>query len=315
MFGAGDRGLVCPPQAEVGAATLERVSSELGDFLKARRRELSPVEAGLVDDGRRRVPGLRREEVALLASISPDYYTRLEQGRRRAAEPVLDALARVLRLTADERAYLFELSGKDAGRPRRRPAQRVQPQLQRLLDDLTNTPALVLGRCTDILAWNPLAAALFTDFAALPREQRNFVRLVFCDTAMRAMYTDWDYVARACVAQLRMEAARDPRNPRLMMLVGELSVQDRDFRRWWGDHRVAERTAGTKTLRHPVAGELTLDWSTLTDAADPDQQLIALTAAPGTSAHDGLRLLASWTAEPATARRSVGDSLDHPRTP
>jgi transcriptional regulator with XRE-family HTH domain len=282
------------------------VSSELGDFLKARRRDLAPADAGLVDDGRRRVPGLRREEVALLASISPDYYTRLEQGRRRAAEPVLDALARVLRLTADERAYLFELSGKDASRPRRRPRQQVQPQLQRLLDDLTATPAMVLGRCTDILAWNPLAAALFTDFAALPREQRNFVRLVFCDTAVRAMYTDWDHVARACVAQLRMEAARDPRDPRLMMLVGELSVQDQDFRRWWGDHRVAERTGGTKTLRHPIAGELALDWSTLTDAADPDQQLIALTAAPGTLAHDGLRLLASWAAEPAATRPSTG---------
>jgi hypothetical protein len=160
-----------------------------------------------------------------------------------------------------------------------------------------------------------LAAALFTDFAALPREQRNVVRLVFCDTAVRAMYTDWAHVARACVAQLRMEAARDPRNPRLMMLVGELSVQDRDFRRWWADHRVAERTAGTKTLRHPVAGELALDWSTLTDAADPDQQLIALTAAPGTSAHDGLRLLASWAAEPTTARRSAAEPLDHPRSP
>jgi transcriptional regulator with XRE-family HTH domain len=290
------------------------VSSELGDFLKARRREVDPVTAGIVDDGRRRVPGLRREEVALLASISPDYYTRLEQGRRRAAEPVLDALARVLRLDEDGRAYLFELSGKDAGRPRGRAAQRAQPQLQRLLDDLTNTPAMVLGRCTDVLAWNPLAAALFTDFATLPREQRNFVRLVFCDTAVRAMYTDWNYVARACVAQLRMEAARDPHDPRLMMLVGELSVQDRDFRRWWGDHRVAERTAGTKTLRHPVVGELVLDWTTLTDASDPDQQLIALTAAPGTSAHDGLRLLASWVVEPATERRPAGDAHDRPPT-
>ncbi|MET0423340.1 MAG: helix-turn-helix transcriptional regulator [Actinoplanes sp.] len=272
------------------------MSSELGDFLKARRRQLSPAAAGLPDGGRRRVPGLRREEVALLASISPDYYTRLEQGRRLAAETVLDALARVLRLDEDERAYLFELSGKEAARPRRRRAQRVQPQLQRLLDDLTSTPAMVLGHCTDILAWNPLAAALFTDFAQLPEDQRNFVRLVFCDPAVRAMYVDWDHVARSCVAQLRMEAARDPGSPRLAMLVGELSVRDPDFRRWWGDHRVASRTAGAKTLRHPVAGELNLDWSTLTDATDPDQQLIALTAEPGTRSHDGLRLLSSWAA-------------------
>ncbi|WP_250031228.1 helix-turn-helix domain-containing protein [Paractinoplanes maris] len=269
------------------------MGTELGDFLKARRRELSPAAAGLPDDGRRRVPGLRREEVAQLASISPDYYTRLEQGRRRAGEPVLDALARVLRLDPDERAYLFELSGKDAGRPRPRRVQRVQPQLRRLLDDLTGTPAFVLGRCTDILAWNPLGAALFTDFARLPATERNFVRLVFCDPGVRAMYLDWEYAARACVAQLRMEAARDPDDPRLITLVGELSVRDRDFRRWWGDHRVAVRTAGTKALRHPIAGDLDLDWSTLTDAADPEQQLIALTAAPGSAAHDGLRLLAA----------------------
>jgi transcriptional regulator with XRE-family HTH domain len=288
------------------------MSSELGDFLKARRRELSPATAGLPDYGRRRVPGLRREEVALLASISPDYYTRLEQGRRRASEPVLDALARALRLSEDERAYLFELSGKDAGRPRPLPAQRVQPQLQRLLDDLTNTPALVLGRCTDILAWNPLAAALFTDFALLPEHRRNFVRLVFCDPTVRALYTDWDYMARACVAQLRMEAAREPENPRLTMLVGELSVRDPDFRTWWGDHRVAVRSAGSKALRHPTVGELALDWSTLADTADPDQQLIVLTAAPGTSSHDGLRLLGAVTAEPSASLRPVSGSADLP---
>lgn len=281
------------------------MSSELGDFLKARRGELSPAAAGLPDDGRRRVPGLRREEVALLASISPDYYTRLEQGRRRASEPVLHALARALRLNEDERAYLFELSGKDAGRPGRRPTQRVQPQLRRLLDDLTNTPALVLGRCTDILAWNEPAAALFTDFALLPQHARNFVRLVFCDPTVRALYVDWDYMARACVAQLRMEAARDPQDPRLTTLVGELSVRDPDFRTWWGDHRVAVRTSGTKALRHPVVGELALDWSTLTDTSDPDQQLIALTAAPGTPAHDALRLLGSVTARPPVSPRPV----------
>ncbi|MGP2436761.1 helix-turn-helix domain-containing protein [Streptomyces sp. JW3] len=280
------------------------MSSELGDFLKARRRALSPAAAGLPGGGRRRVPGLRREEVALLASVSPDYYARLEQGRRRASEPVLEALARVLRLSADERAYLFGLSGKDSGRPRRRPAQRVRPQLRRLLDDLTYTPALVLGRCTDILAWNPPAAALFTDFALLPAERRNFVRLVFREPAVRALYVDWHYMARACVAQLRMETAQDPADPRLTALVAELSARDADFRRWWDDHRVATRTAGSKAMRHPVAGDLTLEWSSLTDAADPDQQLITLTAAPGTPSHDGLRLLASWPAAVPRSARS-----------
>ncbi|MDR6316757.1 helix-turn-helix domain-containing protein [Actinoplanes couchii] len=272
------------------------MSSELGDFLKARRRRLDPAAAGLADDGRRRVAGLRREEVALLASISPGYYTRLEQGRRVAAVPVLEAIARALRLDDDERAYLFELSGKDGGKPRRHVAQRVRAPLRRLLDDLAGTPAMVLGRRTDVLAWNALAAALFTDFAAVPEKQRNFIRLVFRDPAVRAMYTDWDYTARSCVAQLRMEAARDPGDPRLTALVGELSVLDPDFRRWWGDHRVAVRTAGAKSLRHPAVGDLTLDWSTLTDASDPDQQLITLTAEPGTRSHEGLRLLASWSA-------------------
>ncbi|MBI0376974.1 helix-turn-helix domain-containing protein [Streptomyces albiflaviniger] len=277
--------------------------SELGAFLKARRRELSPAQVGLPDSaGRRRVKGLRREEVALLASISSDYYTRLEQGRRQASEPVLDTLARVLRLDDGERAYLFELSGRDAARPRRRTAQKVHPQLRRLLDDLATTPAVVLGRRTDILAWNPMAAALFTDFARIPVEQRNFVRLVFREPAIRALYPDWDWVARTSLAQLRMAAARDPNDPRLAKLVGELSLQDPDFRRWWGAHRVAVQGTGTKVLRHPVVGELTLDWSFLTCADDPDQQLITLTAEPGTPSHDRLRILASWAAR----------SADHP---
>jgi hypothetical protein len=260
---------------------------EMGDFLVydekfiRRRMDYNPVDQ----------PELHAWNVA-----DPQWNSRFRVG----------GPARALRLSEDERAYLFELSGKEAGRPGRRPAQRVRPQLQRLLDDLTNTPAMVLGRCTDILAWNPLGAALFTDFALLPKGKRNFVRLVFCDPAVRAMYVDWDYVAQACVAQLRMEAARDPGNPRLTALVGELSVRDPDFRAWWGDHRVAARTAGTKALRHPVAGELALDWSTLTDAADPDQQLIALTAAPGTPTHDSLRLLGSWAAVAAERRQPHG---------
>ncbi|MCF6469412.1 helix-turn-helix domain-containing protein [Nonomuraea sp. MG754425] len=268
--------------------------SELGDFLRARRTALSPAMVGLPGSGgRRRVKGLRREEVALLASISTDYYTRLEQGRRRASAPVLDAIARILRLDHDERAYLFELSGKDAARPRRPVAQQVQPQLRRLLDDLATVPAVVLGRRTDILAWNQMAAALVTDFGRIPERQRNFVRLIFTDPAMRRLYADWRDIAPSGVAQLRMEAARDPDDPRLMELVGELSVRDPDFRRWWGAHNVAVGGMGTKLLRHPVAGDLTLDWSSLVCATDPGQRLITWTADPGTPSHDGLRLLAS----------------------
>ncbi|MFC9651139.1 MULTISPECIES: helix-turn-helix domain-containing protein [unclassified Streptomyces] len=272
--------------------------NELGEFLRARRAGLSPRTVGLPDSGSpRRVPGLRREEVAQLAAISTDFYTRLEQGRIQASAPVLAALARVLHLDDDQRDYLFGLAGKDQKRPRRRALQKVQPQLRRLLDDLTATPAIVMGRRMDVLAWNALAAALVTDFGRIPERHRNYVRLVFTDPAMRTLYSDWETVARTCAAQLRMEAAKYPDDPRLAALVGELSVQDPQFRQWWAAHHVATLSVGTKTLHHPVAGDLTLDWDTLTASTDPDQQLVIWTAEAGTPSHDGLRILASWAAD------------------
>ena len=267
--------------------------SELGDFLHARRGELSPDMVGLPDTGnRRRVRGLRREEVAALASISTDFYTRLEQGRRRASEDVLTAIARVLRLSTDERDYVFELSGREQ-RPGRPSPQRAQPQLRRLLGDLATTPAVVLGRRTDILAWNPMAAALFTDFGLLPAQNRNFVRLVFCDQSVRSLYPHWEHAARNGVAQLRREAARDPDDPELAALVDELSARDKDFQRWWTAHQVSLRDTGSNEVRHPVVGDLTLDWAALVCTADPDQQLFTWTAEPGTPSHDALRELAS----------------------
>ncbi|MEV8350554.1 helix-turn-helix domain-containing protein [Streptomyces niveus] len=269
--------------------------NELGEFLKARRAELSPRTVGLPDSGGpRRVPGLRREEVAQLAAISTDYYTRLEQGRIQASAPVLAALTRALHLQDDQRAYLFSLAGKPSARSPRRARQQVQPQLRRLLDDLTATPAVVMGRRMDILAWNALAAAMITDFGKIPEKSRNYIRLIFTDPDMRTLYSDWNTVARTCVAQLRMEAAKYPDDPRLSALVGELSVHDELFRRWWAAHDVATLSVGTKVLRHPVAGELTLDWDTLTATTDPDQQLVIWTAEPGTPTYDGLRFLASW---------------------
>ena len=272
--------------------------SELGEFLKARRAELSPREVSLPETGAaRRVPGLRREEVAQLAAISTDYYTRLEQGRIPVSAPVLNALARALHLDDDQRSYLAELAGKDTARPRRRTQQKVQPTLQRVLDDFGCTPALVLGRRMDILAWNPLAAALITDFSQIPANKRNYIRLVFADPAMRSLYADWEAVAHTCVAMLRSQAATYPDDPQLMALVGELSVQDPQFRQWWAARHVARQGVGTKTLHHPVVGDLRLDWDTLTCAADPDQQLITWTAEAGTATHDRLRILASWTAD------------------
>ncbi|MET4923116.1 helix-turn-helix transcriptional regulator [Streptomyces sp. PSRA5] len=269
--------------------------NELGEFLKARRAELSPRTVGLPDSGGpRRVPGLRREEVAQLATISTDYYTRLEQGRIQASAPVLSALTRALHLQDDQREYLFSLAGKASARSPRRARQRVQPQLRRLLDDLTATPAVVMGRRMDILAWNALAAAMITDFGQIPEKKRNYIRLIFTDPDMRTLYSDWSTVARTCVAQLRMDAAKYPDDPRLSALVGELSVRDEQFRRWWAAHDVATLSVGTKSLQHPVAGELVLDWDTLTATTDPDQQLVIWTAEPGTPTYEGLRFLASW---------------------
>lgn len=270
--------------------------SELGEFLKARRAEISPREAGVASAGTRRVPGLRREEVALLAAISTDYYTRIEQGRIQVSEPVLDAIAHVLQLGEDERGYMRELAGRDTTRRRRRSTQKVEPPLRRLLDDLTTTPAVVLGRRMDVLAWNAMAAALVIDFATIRPKRRNLAWLAFAEPSVRALYPQWENVGYMCVAQLRREAARDPDDPELAALVGELSVRDEDFRRWWGAHHVETRGIGTKLYRHPVAGDLTLDWDTLTCATDPDQQLVAWTAEPGSPSYDGLRILASWAA-------------------
>ncbi|MFF8578373.1 helix-turn-helix domain-containing protein [Streptomyces albidoflavus] len=286
--------------------------SELGQFLKARRAGLTPADVGLPTDGtHRRVPGLRREEVAQLASMSVQYYTRVEQGRLQASAPVLATLADVLHLDDDQRTYLLELAGKQT--PRRPPAraQQVSPQTQRLLDAL-DAPAIVLGRRMDILAWNPLAAALLTDFSQLTEKQRNYARLVFSDSEMKRRYAGWERVAADCVAFLRMEAVRRPGDPRLRELVGELSIEDPHFRQWWAAHDVAAQTVGTKKLLHPLVGELTLDWETFASTTDPDQQLVVWTAAPGTASEENLAFLASWVTTHSPGEADDADARADP---
>lgn len=218
---------------------------------------------------------------------------------------VLASLVRVLHLDDDQRDHLFELAGRDESVPRRRPTQRVQPQLKRLLDELTGTPALVLGRHMDILAWNTLAAALLTDFDRIPENKRNYVRLLFTDPGFRELCLDWVTIARSCIARLRLEAAKWPGDLGLAALVGELSVADADFRQLWGRGQAAGLRMGTKRLRHPVVGDLTLAWDSLTCTADPTQQLVIWTAEPGSPSHDGLCLLASWTADPYQRARDA----------
>jgi len=271
---------------------------ELGAFLKARRADLDPAAVGLHGTGyARRVPGLRREEVAQLAMISADYYTRLEQGRLAGASPtVLDALAVALRLGDDERNYLFQLADKDDHRPKPRPrAERVRPQLQQLVDNLRDSPAIVLGHSLDVLAWNGLAAAVFRDFAQVPRRERNFLRMLFLDPQVRGRYAaDWPPIARMCIGFVR-GAADSADGPHLASLIGELSLRDADFRTWWAERHPSYQAAGTKTLIHPDTGPYILDWQVLR-SLDDSQLLMVMTAPAGSPSLDILHKLDAKTA-------------------
>ncbi|MFK0257887.1 helix-turn-helix transcriptional regulator [Streptomyces sp. NPDC090445] len=277
----------------------------LGDFLRTRRALLHPGDVALPDfGGVRRVAGLRREEIARLAGVSVDYYTRMEQGRvPNPSDAVLDALARALRLDEDETRHLHRLarptrparpaSPADGGAPA---AQRVRPMLRRLLDELHDMPAVVMGERMDILAWNRAAAALFGDYGALDPAERNIARITFLDPASRSLYGDWESCARENAAFLRLEAGRRPGDRRLARLVAELAERSEDFRSRWAEHPVADKTSGTKHYHHPVAGDLVLSYETLRAADDPAQALIMYAAEPGSPSDDALRLLLSWTA-------------------
>jgi transcriptional regulator with XRE-family HTH domain len=269
------------------------VNTELRAFLRTRRARLTPKGVGLPSFGeRRRVPGLRREELAQLAGVSFDYYVRLEQGRtRNVSESILDAVARALQLSAAERAHLFNLARPTELRRRSEQAVPVRPGLRRLVETITTTPAFVLDRRSQVLAWNELAAALIADFDAMAPRERNFARFLFLDERARSLYPDWDKAARNSVASLRMAAGRDPDDPALNELVGELSVKSEAFSHLWADHDVRERTYGTKRYHHPIAGEMTIAYEALQLPADPDLTLMLYTVEAGSPSEAAMQRL------------------------
>ncbi|CAL9448200.1 helix-turn-helix transcriptional regulator [Streptomyces sp. enrichment culture] len=266
--------------------------AELADFLRRGRARLEPSDAGLTAGPRRRTPGLRREEVAQLAGMSVDYYTRLEQSRGpRPSRQMLSALARALRLTEDERDHLFHLAGEEPPR-RAATSTHVRPGLLLVLDRLHDCPALVVTDCGEVLAQNAMSRALSGDLLARPPRERNMVRRFFLDPSAQALFPPEDRPERAReqVAGLRAVAAARPTDPEPAALVAELHAGSEEFARLWDEHEVAVRRASTKRFRHPVVGVLELDCEVLVNS-DHNQQLIVHTARPGTESYERLRLL------------------------
>ncbi|MEU3979399.1 helix-turn-helix transcriptional regulator [Streptomyces sp. NPDC026672] len=281
------------------------MNTELRDFLQSRRARLTPGEVGLPERGRRRVAGLRREEVAQLAGVSTDYYVRLEQGRGpHVSDQVLDAVGRALRLEPTELAHLYAL----ARPPRRRAAPRgprpVRRSLRLMLDGMAG-PALISDYTTTVLAANELARAVF----GFDDRSRDRARHFFLAPAARDFYPNWAEDAHTLVAELRLQTGRRPDDPRLTALVGELSIKSDEFRELWAKHPVRQKTAGRKTLLHPDVGLLELSYDRMTLADDNDAQLYVYTVEPGSESAERLALLASWH---ATAPESPAIGADRP---
>ncbi|MFJ5228403.1 helix-turn-helix transcriptional regulator [Kitasatospora sp. NPDC088391] len=286
---------------------------DLAGFLRTRRARVDPAAAGIPVNGHRRVAGLRREEVAHLSGVSVDYYVRLEQGRAtQPSEQVLDAIARVLGLDDTECGHLHRL----ARQPRRRakaPGGRVRPEQLRVLDLVTGAPAMVMNHRLDVLAGNRLAGLLF----GRPLPGLNVARHLFLEEGEHGLYADWDTCTHDVVGHLRLAAGNHPDDPRLASLVGELAMGSERFRRLWARADVRARTHGRKSYRHPLVGPLDLHQENFALPDAPGTELLVLSAAPGTPAEDGLRLLAGLGTEAATgpstdpsAARSVDPSAD-----
>ena len=268
----------------------------LKEFLRAKRATVRPEDVGIVDSGPRRVPGLRREEVAVLAGVSVDWYVRLEQGRQvTPSESVLHAVARALRLDDAEREYLSNLA-----RPSRtpNPLQRdgaVRPGIRRMLDGMSGQAAFVLGPRMEVLAGNELAWALPADFPAKPADDRNLLRWILTDPDARGLYRDWEKIASEMVGVLQLEASARPRDREIEALVRELRASSPEFARWWTRPNPQGRTSGMKRFRHPQAGDLTIEWEAFAVPDDSTQTLFIYSPHDAGSA-EALRLLASWRA-------------------
>jgi transcriptional regulator with XRE-family HTH domain len=280
-------------------------AGELGLFLRARRATVTPAEAGLtVGTGLRRTPGLRREELATLAGVSVDYYTRLERGKETRPSPaVVDALARVLRLDETEHEHLRDLALR-AARHAREPSavlsRTVSPGVKLLLESLRPNPAYVVGRTMDVLAANPGGLALYAGLTDWPVRQRNLARYVFLHPEARELFEDWGNQVRGCVARLRALAGTDPDAPDLTQLVGELLVKSPDFARLWERYEVRGHRQGRKTFHHPQVGDLTLGYQSMQLEGTPGQRMNAYYAEPATPDHDAMILLDLAAHEPAS---------------
>jgi transcriptional regulator with XRE-family HTH domain len=290
--------------------------NEIREFLTSRRARLTPADIGLPDfGGRRRVAGLRREEVALVAGISVEYYTRLERGNAvGVSEVVLDGISRALKLDDVETAHLGDLvRAANTGtslRPRRTlpRTQQVTPVVQQIVDGMTDMPTIVQNASLDVIASNRLGRAFYLDLFEVPVRTPNFARYIFLDPRARVFYRDWDSVAEQSVALLRTAAGRTPSDRTLTALVGELSMASPDFRTLWASHTVREHRSGDKQVHHPIVGDLDLVFESMDLSSHHGLLLIAYTAAPGTASADSLRLLATWaaTGEDETATEMLG---------
>ena len=280
----------------------DRRRAELADFLRAKRASLKPDDVGLPNGGRRRTPGLRREEVAHLAGVGATWYTWLEQGRDvRASFEVFESIARALRLTPAERAHLILLGRGEEAPPCKAPPERISPSVRRLIESLGPNPAYVIGRRWDYLAWNRAACALFGDIGRLPRPARNHLWQMFMDPARRELFTDWEQGSRLAVAKFRADSAKYLGDPSFEELIHSLRQSSPEFCKAWKRHEVATAGAGRKEIRHPELGSLFFEHAVFHPTDFPEQRLILYSPVPDSDTAEKLQRLIEADQGPAYA--------------